>query len=633
MFSFILKKAFPAIQSNWKTIFFTANINEFGIWGALTVSFITSIGAVLIALPISKRLAILIRYRLFRYGRFFRVVIDILAGVPSIIYGVFALSSLGKLSGFITGVKTDMTIFNATLMLAIMIIPTMVSLITNQLYLVSSKLVESSVALGNTQTKAIYNVALKSIKSGVYVAAIVALGRAIGETMATSLILSSPASANVFKQGLGIFNADYKTLSTEIARNMFTDSSSESIVEHSFAIGLCLFIIVMILIMIITALSRKRKIKITRPYLNKYPKSIIVDTIKLPVTGFYYLMYYLGFAWRYVTHNLGYAISILFVLIATKVFKIKHEKHVHNTKIIYLIWAIFLETLSAIFITAIVGWILYDVILIGAPRLRAWDLNYKYNGIMNSLIWTVLLILVAIVLTFPLALFSAIFLAEYAKDKWYGKLIKFFLDSLGGTPSILFGIFGMVMFLEVMGLKEKGASSSLLAGGLTMVLVILPTYTRSIEQVITNIPQELRDSSLALGANKWETIRKIILPMAISGIISGTILSMSRIISETAPVFLTLGMSFNPKYGLLKHGQTLTTFILENQVHGTSSMANRISLSYKFAFVTILIITLLIIISYSIEPLVNLIKKKKKQRFNKNIIKLQHESRKEVQHG
>ncbi|RMA77465.1 phosphate ABC transporter membrane protein 2 (PhoT family) [Metamycoplasma subdolum] len=634
MFSFILKKAFPAMKVNWKTIFFSSNIREgYGIWGSLVVSLITSIGAVLIALPISIRIAIFIRYRLTRFGRFFRVIIDILAGVPSIIYGVFALNSLGKLSGFISGTKTNITIFNAIIMLAIMIIPTMVSLITNQLYLVSDKQIESSVALGNTKTRAIYTVSLKSIKSGIYVAAIVALGRAIGETMATSILLNATTPANPFEKGFGLFNESYKSLATAIAGFMFTDSSDETVVEHAFAMGLSLFIIVMILVALVTRLSTKKTIKVRRPYSKKDAKSIILDTIKLPFTCIYYVFHYIGFAIRFILTNISYAISLLFRQIAVKVFKIKKERHIHNTKIFHLSMCWFFEIICALLVTSIVLWILVDIIAIGAPKLQSWDFNYKRNGIMNSLIWTLLLILITIILTFPLALFTALFLAEYAKDKWYGKLIKFFLDSLGGTPSILFGIFGMVMFLEVMNIKGT-ASTSLMAGSLTMVLVILPTYTRSIEQVISNIPQELRDSSLALGAGKWETIRKIVLPLAISGIISGTILSISRIISETAPIFLTLGMTFNPKYGLLNHGQTLTTWILENQVHGITSMEHRIGQSYKFAFVTIFIITLLIIFSYSIEPIMNLIKSKRKKRFNKNILKLEEKEEKvEVKNG
>ncbi|WP_027334096.1 phosphate ABC transporter permease PstA [Mycoplasma elephantis] len=636
MFSFILKKAFPAIKSNWYTIFFTADILEgFGIWGSLCVSLITSVGAVLIALPISKRLAILIRYRLLRYGRLFRIVVDILAGVPSIIYGVFAYNSLGKLSGIITGTDASITIFNATLMLAIMIIPTMVSLITNQLYLVSNQLVESSVALGNTRTKAIYNVALKSIKPGIYVACIVALGRAIGETMATSILLYSTTPPNVFKEGFGLFNESYKTLSTAIAGYMFTDATQESVVENAFAMGLSLFVIVMILIFIVSRISSKKRFKISLPYSKKDWKNILIDTLKLPWTSIYYLILILNKLFKIAFKYIEYWISSILSFLCIKICKIKHDKYVYNVKIFNLFWTIFFEIISAIFVTMIVVWILYDVILIGAPKLRLMDFNYKKNGIMNSLIWTILLIILTIILTFPLALFTAIFLAEYAKHKWYGKLIQFFLDSLGGTPSILFGIFGMMMFLEVMGLKLPGGTRSLIAGALTMVLVILPTYTRSIEQVITNIPQELRNSSLALGAGKWETIRKIIIPISISGIISGTILSMSRIISETAPVFLTLGMSFNPNYGLLNHGQTLNTWILENQVYGVESMSYRIGQSYKFAFITILIITLLIIISYSVEPLINYIKKKRRIKFNKHILKLlkNKDKEKEVLYG
>lgn len=620
MFGFILAKASPALQGKgFVKIFFSSDITEFGIWSALIISLITSIGAVLIALPISKRIAIIIRYRLKKSGKAFRILVDILAGVPSVIFGVFAISSLGKITSAIGGIHSHLTIFNATLMLTIMIIPTMVSLITNQLFLVKDVLIESSIALGNTKSKAIYSTSLKSIKSGIYIAAIVSLGRAIGETMATAMVLGTKAPVNVFKNGFNIFNEGYQTLATSIASFMFTDSSSEIVVQSAFAMGISLFVVIMVLVVLVTRIASKKQLTMRTPFSNKRWNYILIDVIKLPYYAIYYFFLYLNKAISIIFSYIAVLFSYLIHFFTINILKRKPNKYSKNVKLFHVWWLITWEIICAILISGIVGWIVFDITAIGASQLSSKDMFTNRNGVSNSLVWTLLLILLAIVITFPLALLTAVFLSEYARDRWDGKLIKFFLDSLGGTPSILFGIFGMIIFIEKLGL-QSGGGSSLLAGGLTMMLVILPTYTRSIEQVITNVPNELREASLALGASKWETLRKIILPQTISGIVSGTILSMSRIISETAPVFLTLGMSFNPKFGLMEHGQTLTTWILSNQIYGTESMATRISWSYKFAFVTVLIITLLIFISYSIEPLMKWIKKLKRKRFKKKVI-------------
>lgn len=156
------------------------------------------------------------------------------------------------------------------------------------------------------------------------------------------------------------------------------------------------------------------------------------------------------------------------------------------------------------------------------------------------MVFTLVLVILSILIALPFAFATAIYLSEYAGNKKSGKTIRFFLDSLGGTPSILFGLFGVVFFRQIIGLGSGGYS--LIAGALTMVIVIIPTFTRAIEQVLVKIPTELRMASYSLGASKFETIRKVIIPQALPGMITGIILSAGRVIAETAPVYLTIGM-------------------------------------------------------------------------------------------
>lgn len=619
MVGFILTNSIPAMKGKgFYNIYFTSDIKNFGIWGALLVSLLSSFTAVLIALPISKRIAVAIRYRFKKFSRTLRVIIDILAGVPSIIFGLFAINSLGYVTGFLGGTSSKLTIFNATLMLSIMIIPTMVSLITNQLYLVNNNLIESSIALGNTKTKAVYSVALKSIKPAIYIAIITALGRAFGKTIATSMVLNSLTPTNIFKNGLGFINEGYMSLASSIASFMFTDSENPLVVQSAFAMGISMFVVIMILVSIVTVISSKNKIKIRKIFNRKDAKKIILDILYLPIFLIYFLLKVLKKCWDFIIYILILPIRKITQLISKKLTKNDSTKLNVFVSKIHLYWVLFWEVFSVLIVVVVISWILMDLLIIGAPAFNDIDFIPSKNGVSNALLWTLLLVLVSIIISFPLALFSAIFLSEYAKHKWFGKVVKFFLDSLGGTPSILIGIFGMLIFIDYMHIVSS-ATTSLMAGSLTMVLVILPTFTRSIEQVITNIPNELRESSYALGSSKWDMIRKIILPLSISGIVSGTIISMSRIISETAPVFLTFGMSFNPNYSLMGHGQTLTTWILSNQIYGTDNEVIRIANSYKYALVTVIVITLLIIVSYSIEPIVNKIKKWKKSRIKKRI--------------
>ncbi|TQC54023.1 ABC transporter permease subunit [Mycoplasmopsis mucosicanis] len=617
MFGFIIYKAFPALQNGgFKNILLSSNLNNYGIWSSLLISIIVAFGAVFLALPIAIRIAVVIRFRLKKTSKIVRSIIEVMSGVPSIIFGVFTLNSLGPLTSTILRIHTNLNIISAIIMLAIMSIPTMVSLIVNQLFTLPNHLIDASIALGNSKTYSIYKVGLKYIKSGIWIAVLVSFGRVIGETMATAMILNRLAPKNIFLSNF--FGESFMTLATTIAALMFTDSSDPRTVQVAFAMGLSLFVVVMFLVLAVYKISSNKtynkfdlimyhqnKLNKLKIYRAKFTKTIAfsVFTLNLLLSIFSYLFLLIV-----------YAIKVFFVTIKQRVnnwFKIKPST-IKSLSMRVDIYREAMEWIQLLLVFLFIGWLLYDVVFWGSKAFNINDLYVYKNGVANSLVWTLLLILATLIIAFPISLFGALFLSEYAKNKWYGRLIQFFLDCLGSTPSIIFGMFGLVVFLNTFNLYGAG-KTSLIAGALTMVLVIIPSYTRSIEQVLSKFPDELRNASMALGASKFETIRKIVLPAALNGIITGTIIAISRIISETAPVFLTLGMNFNPNFGLTQYGQTLTTSILANQLFGTESYNNKIAISYKFAFITISIIIILTISIYLIDPIVKIVKKAHKK--------------------
>ena len=148
----------------------------------------------------------------------------------------------------------------------------------------------------------------------------------------------------------------------------------------------------------------------------------------------------------------------------------------------------------------------------------------------------------SIVIAFPLGILSGIYISEYTRDNWLVKLIRIMTNNLSGVPSIVFGLFGMALFVNTLGFGD-----SIIAGSFTLALLVLPIVIRTTEEALRRIDNSYRLGSLALGATKLQTIRRVLLPMAMPNIITGLILSVGRVSGETAPILFTAVAYFLPK--------------------------------------------------------------------------------------
>ena len=157
-------------------------------------------------------------------------------------------------------------------------------------------------------------------------------------------------------------------------------------------------------------------------------------------------------------------------------------------------------------------------------------------GILPNFLNTLYIILLAMVIVLPLGVGAAIYLTEYATNRNVVAIIEFATETLTGIPSIIFGLVGMLFFLQLMGLK-----AGILAGGLTLVIMILPTIVRTTQESLKTVPQSYREGALALGAGKWRMVRTVVLPNAVDGIVTGCILSVGRIVGESAALLYTAG--------------------------------------------------------------------------------------------
>jgi phosphate transport system permease protein len=156
------------------------------------------------------------------------------------------------------------------------------------------------------------------------------------------------------------------------------------------------------------------------------------------------------------------------------------------------------------------------------------------GGVAPAIVGTFYLILGALAVSLPLGLACAIYLCEYSPKGFVVNIIRMGINNLAGVPSVVFGLFGLAVFV-----KFFGFGVSILAGSLTLGILVLPVIISSIQEALLAVPQSLREASLALGASHWQTIKRIVLPTALPGILTGVILSVGRIAGETAPILFT----------------------------------------------------------------------------------------------
>lgn len=229
------------------------------------------------------------------------------------------------------------------------------------------------------------------------------------------------------------------------------------------------------------------------------------------------------------------------------------------------------------------AWLLSYIFIKGIPGFSYEFLFDPSYGIMPAVFTTLQMVAIALLIAGPIGIFAAIYLTEYAKQGRVNNIIRFATESLAGIPSIIYGLFGLLFFVTTL-----GWGWSLLSGALTASIMILPTIVRATEETIKSVPQEYREGSYGLGANKIRTIFKIILPTASPGILAAMILSIGRVVGESAALILTAGTVLQTPGSVFDSGRTLT-------VHLYLLAKEGISFEAAFATATVLVITILII--------------------------------------
>ncbi len=263
----------------------------------------------------------------------------------------------------------------------------------------------------------------------------------------------------------------------------------------------------------------------------------------------------------------------------TQLAQLRRARQRNDRILSVFIWA------SAAITVGFLFWIIWYILSNGLQHVDWAFITDNYtrtgdeHGIFPMIVSTVYMVIASLAVAAPLGIMTAIYLTEYAKvGSRLVKVIRFCTESLAGIPSIIFGLFGMTFFVAILGL-----GFSILSGALTLSILILPVIIRTTEEALMSVPQTYREGSYGLGASKIYTIWRLILPSAMPGIMTSIILSIGRVIGESAPVFLTAGMVARIPDSIMDSGRTLTVHLYKlttelfsveewNQAYGTATV-------------------------------------------------------------
>ncbi len=250
--------------------------------------------------------------------------------------------------------------------------------------------------------------------------------------------------------------------------------------------------------------------------------------------------------------------------------------------------------LLGLIVVGILFWILGFIVYNGIGVI-SWEFlttspteGMTSGGIFPAIVGTLCLVVGSMIFAFPLGVMSAIYTNEYAGNGWIISFIRIMTNNLASIPSIVFGLFGMALFVNTLGFGD-----SILAGSLTLGLLVLPLVIRTTEEALKAVPDSYRTGSLALGASKLQTIRKVVLPLAFPNIITGLILSIGRVSGETAPILFTVAAYFLPKLPSSIFDQVMA---LPYHLYVIATSGTDIEASLPFAYGTALVLISIVLL-------------------------------------
>lgn len=536
-----------------------------GIYGAVPVitgTILVTLGAVAFAVPVGVGCAIYIsEVAPAKYRNILKPVCEVFAGIPSVVYGFIGLILLVPLILDMFGGQTvyGSSWLAGSLLLGVMALPTVISVSEDAIHAVPQSYREASLAMGASKWETTIKVIVPAAISGISAAAILGIGRAIGETMAVMMVTGN---SPVFPEPIWNIFSVITTITGTLAGEMPEVVVGSVHYSSLFALALVLMVIVLLINFCARAVIRRTKRRFGEEDVKKGRFSSLLGRIVDPIleSEIYakahknrqLIMRAAGavllfvFAWMMLSLFIDefMAIAGAAIVVAAVAFGLRYlqtgdsktAQEICHTGLGFLMGIVIL------ILAVIIGYIFIN----GIPALSLDFLTQEPSnmglegGIYPAIIGTLELMAGTVAIALPLGIIAGVYLAEYAKNTRSTRIIREAIDILNGTPSIVFGLFGMAALVQMLGWGR-----SMAAGWITLALMILPVIIRTTEESIQAVPHELREASRAMGASKWQTTVKVILPAAISGVMTGSILAVGRAAGETAPIMFTAAVGFS----------------------------------------------------------------------------------------
>ena len=512
----------------------TSIIPKYGLVPLIVGTLLVTIGAMVFAVPFGIACAIFIAELASpRMRNILKPAVELLAGIPSVVYGFFGLVILVKFLQDVLAVPSGESVLAGSILLGIMSLPTIISVSEDAISSVPRYLKEGSLALGATHWQTISKVIVPAALSGITAAVILGIGRAVGETMAVIMVTGNAA---IIPDPIWNILSPVRTLTGTLGIEMGEVAVGSLHYHALFGVAVVLLLITLLINLAALTVMKRLKSSQTGGCSRKgmFSCRMITDRLSgitphLPLG----LTALLGLFLLFIGLWQG-AIGILILYLTVRLID---RYCIRQT--VQKIWFSLITIMMGI-VTLILIFILYDIFSNGLPYVTLDFLTEsprnlgRGGGIFPAIIGTFYLVIGSILIALPLGIGAAIYLVEYTKENVLTRFIRTATDLLNGTPSIVFGLFGftfLVLFL--------GFGISLLAGMITLALMVLPTVIRTTEEALKSVPDSLREGSYALGATRWQTVRRVVLPPSVPGIITGAILSIGRAAGETAPIMFT----------------------------------------------------------------------------------------------
>ncbi len=504
----------------------TGSTPSYGIAALIIDTLLVTLGAMIFAVPLGLATAVYISYLAPPKIRdTVKPVIELLAGIPSVVYGFFGMVVLCSFLRTTLDISSGFSWLAASVILGIMALPTIVSVSEDALFAVPKDYKEASLGLGATYWHTISRVLLPAAASGISAAIVLGMGRAIGETMAVMMVAGNAA---IIPDPVWNILSPVRTLTATLGIEMAEVATGSMHYYALFGVA-----VVLLLITLVVNLLSARIIRHIQEGTQKKSRISAVRKAQIKKILFAAAAVLL---FIFIVAAAGILPAGILAVLAAGWYlgKSKIPQKLAQQGAFGLIYAC---TAAVILILIIILW---DIFSNGIPAI-SWefltsspsDLG-RAGGIYPAIIGTLQLVAGAIVIALPIGIGAAIYLIEYSRENILTRALRTGNDLLNGTPSIVFGLFGFAFFVIFL-----NWGICMLAGQICLALMILPTIVRTTEEALKAVPSALREASLGLGATKWQTIRKVVLPSAAPGILTGAILSIGRAAGETAPIMFT----------------------------------------------------------------------------------------------